>query len=479
MKLGKIKKGLALLMGMMIICPMIFAQESVSTQQAHNEVVKENVVENRVDKGVQLISEEELIALIKKNGVKVGVSKNIDGVKVTVEYIWADHCFEKVLLSIEHLDKRPFSENIESFFNYIQLFIKPDGTIDEKRAKEAFEKDEVELDDNFIVGNNLVHCDYKSDVPYKKYFIMSGGDLASRGAGQMVLELGEYIENEEVETPITSDAIDYLSTHTQTKVKDRQLKAYEQRILEAINQEIEEATTLYRKIYYQQERDEYLKYLKTHPQSILANQDLSLKVDDHLEDFIIKGIGFVDGALHISYMTEDYQSQWLTIYDEKGSEILATYRGEEPDTDEENYIHMHYDIYPIKNLEELKKCKIKAGNRNVPINGMEHALFDVNIKPFKEKVIKVNKKMRVDSSNQAILKTVTQTDLTLCLKFVGINKKLGWTHVIKIVTKDGTGNFDVKMSRIVGRAATYIYDISQIKGEIEKIIVDDVEVKLN
>lgn len=140
---------------------------------------------------------------------------------------------------------------------------------------------------------------------------------------------------------------------------------------------------------------------------------------------------------------------------------------------------MHYDIYPIKNLEELKKCKIKAGTLTVPIYGKEHALFDVDIKPSKEKVIQVNKKVKLEDSDEAILKTVTQTDLTLCLKFLDPNKNLVWIQDMKIVTKDGTDDFYSDMSKRLGNIATYVYDISEIKGDIEKIMIGDIEVRLN
>lgn len=185
----------------------------------------------------------------------------MDGLKITVEYIWADSHYEKVLICIEHLDKSPFTGPGQSYFgqgygrfgevalknkkeyeayslqqkkfrtlekllaedatiteivkayaaidsNY-KKFIRKDGTVDKAGAEAAIDAEFEAASTEISV---LKECNVKEDMPYKKHFILNGGQKNTRTAGPMVLHLGKYREMAETDIDITPALIGYLST---------------------------------------------------------------------------------------------------------------------------------------------------------------------------------------------------------------------------------------------------------------------------
>lgn len=504
MKLGKLNKALILLMGLALSTPMVMAQETekiiaVETgESSQSTAVEEEVIEE----GLTRFSDEEMVEFIKAKGTPVGVSKEVDGVKITVEYILADRYMSKVLLSVEHLDKKPFAKEGDSTFrgmgelrtkeeyekekilealpedatlaDYIKAyatidesykkFIKADGSVDEEGAIKEFEQG---MEDGGSASSSFWRCDLEDEVPYKKYFILSSSSM-DRGQGEMIFELGEYEEYQDVEFTPTLDLVAYLSKHQAVKTKVNELDEEEKEYLEKLKNENEKAY------------ERHLAYLSERPKNILVDQDLELKVLDNVDNFMIKSIGFVDDALHISFIIKGEGLYFLEMYDANGDYVCKMHDSQDGSMDEAgNHIATRYEVYPIKNVAELKNYKIKVQSNEQLIKGKEHCQFEMNLKPIPEKVIKVNKTINLDNQHKGVLKTITQTDLSLTLEFEDLNKKLDDDYDIKVITKDGEGEAHTNATRVSKNQGTFVYNISDVKEKIEKIVVGDIEVKLN
>lgn len=504
MKLGKLNKALMLLMGLTLSTPMLMAQETekvitVETEESSQSTTDEEEI---IEEGLMGFSNEEIVKFIKAKGTPVGVSKEVEGVKITVEYILADRYVSKMLLSVEHLDKKPFAKEGNSTFRdmgklrtkadyekekvlealpeeatlaeYIKAyatidetykkFIKADGSVDEEGVMKAFEQ---EMEVGGSASSSFWRCDLEDDVPYKKYFIMNSSSM-DRGQGEMLFELGGYEEYEDVEFTPTLDLVAYLSKHQEVKTKVNELDKEEKEYLEQLKNENEE------------DYERHLAYLSERPKNILVDQDLELKMLDNVDNFMIKSIGFVDNTLHISSMIKGEDAYFLEIYDANGDYVCIIDGSGHGAMDEAgNHTATRYEVYPIKNVEELKNYKIKVQSNEQLIKGKAHCQFEMHLKPIPEKVIKINKTINLDNQHKGVLKTITQTDLSLALEFEDINKKLADDYDIKIITKDGEEEIHTSATRFSKNQGTLVYDIYDVKEKIEKIRVGGVEIKLN
>ena len=97
MRASKVKKGVAVLMSVVAICPMLVAQENSAAKQ-EGIITTENVIEQE---GMCL--PEEMIARIKEEGIQINQTQVNGNIKVTAEAIWADRYTYKILLAIEHV----------------------------------------------------------------------------------------------------------------------------------------------------------------------------------------------------------------------------------------------------------------------------------------------------------------------------------------------------------------------------------------
>ena len=87
--------------------------------------------------------------------------------------------------------------------------------------------------------------------------------------------------------------------------------------------------------------------------------------------------------------------------------------------------------------------------------------------------------VQLNSQHKGVLSTVTQTDLSLTLEFKETNKKLSHDYELKVVTKDGEEEIHTGASSFSADTGIFVYDISKIKGKIEKVVIAGTEIKLD
>lgn len=524
MKLAKVRRGLMLLMSISLMSPMVFASEetvskTVATATTAASVVEEKSSETLVVEEGENIDYEALeqakIQRIKAQGTALGISKTMGNIKVTAEYIWADQYTYKLLLAVEHVDQTPFLEEVYSTFNFgndlmskseyekqklweqmpenvtieeevkalakideaFKPFINKDGTVDEEGYM-AFLYGGTEEEDmvgEFISGSaSSSFGEYKvENAPsYKKYFLKEGS-VNEPIEGEMVLSLGEYLEEKDVEYTSAMDLVAYLNEHKNDALKTQPLEIdeYEAEHLAALKDEDE--------AYYK----EYMQQLAECPKVLLTEGGLKLNLVAEMPHFWIDNIGFVDGQLHMRLMgdTQD-ESYSIAFMNKQGEFAETTYGIGQSESDENGKAKcMSYRAYKIKDIEDLKQYTMCLSGIVAEVKTEDSFDFEIQMAPKAAKTIQVDQTVTLSETEKPVLKSVDLTDLSVVLKFDEFKREMEDDFPITLIMKDGKRIVQEysDATKIGKDTATIIYQLSDEVTEIDKISVGGVEISVN
>lgn len=381
MKLGKIKKGLAILMGIMAVCPMVYAQDTEIKEIASTITTEAEEAVEEEDELYPYFIGEEIIELIKKEGTAINQSQTHGNVKVTLHSIWADAHNYKLLLSAEHVDKTPFKESVNVQFEgrrevlskedyekeqvlanipedatteerlkihatvdeWYKQFIKADGSVDMEayieKITEAVEAEHA----NIITGGTASGGFGESyTVPtnnYEKYFIMTGSNIMETLTDALVIELGTYKEVEWNRYVSPLDLVAYLEAHKKDILKTvpNTFSESEKSYLEKLKSIDPEA--------YEVEYKEVLARLEEEPKQFLQGNGLKLQVLEGVEDYYISDIGFIDGALHIKFINHG-ENIYSTRLSHAEEHVWSDYNRRYSEVDAlGNEVEVNYEVY--------------------------------------------------------------------------------------------------------------------------------------
>lgn len=514
MKLGKIKKRLAILMGIIAICPMAFAQEYVVEKQGSATVIggtAETVEAESVEEALNYFTQEEMIALIQKEGTVIGESQVNGNIKVTLESIWADQHTYKILLSVEHVDKTAFTDDIDVSFtsgreilskkeyekekilenipedttpeevikiyatveDWFKQFIKADGSVDMEAYTQAITNNmdnEIEETSGGTGTGSFGECNIAGTPAYKKYFLMTGS-MHETLEEDMVIDLGTYEEMVLKTYDSKLDLANYLEAHKNDvlKIVPNELDEYEKSYLEKLKKLDPEA--------YETAYKQALADLETQPKQLLKDNGLKLQIVEGVEDYYISDIGFIDEALHINFKGNKENISSPRLYNEEGNIYSEYSSGHSYEDESGNKIREKYKVYPIKNIEELKKYKLQIAAEETLVEIKDSFIFEIKNKLATQTIKCINKKVQLNNNNQGILKNVTQTKLSLTLVFEELEKRVKTDEDLTVIFKDGSKQkISISAAEYSKDKATFIYDISEIKKEIDKVMLGDLEI---
>lgn len=470
---------LVLLMGMMTICSMILAQENVAEEQDRTEIRKEVT-----QKEVNELTPEEMMERIQKEGRYIGKSKTHDNIKTTIEAIWADQYTYKILICVEHIDKTPFGEETDVNFrgqeflskqNYEKMkilnsipertsaeeavkvlatnnksfkqFIKSDGSIDVEGYKQYIDSIRLDLQGTNMYGPRMKECQVKGIPAYKQYLIMEGS-VYEEIEGESIISLEAYLERS-------------LKTYNSQLDLAAYLKAHKNDVLRTVpNKRAED------------KRESF------EPREVLEDNGLRLEVLKGIDDYYILDIGFIDDALHIRF-NDSRKNKYIAGLYKNGKEVSKVYsRGLRGKDAYSTSISTWYEVYPIKNIEELKKYKLQVKSREDVAYIEDEFTFEIKNKPITGTTKAVHKGVKLDNYNYWILKDITQTNLSLKLTFEQAGGPIYAKGEMTLIFKDGT-KAEIKpvVLKKVNNEAIYIYDIGIFNKVIDKIILGDLEIQ--
>lgn len=479
MRASKVKKGVAILMSVVAICPMLVAQENSAAKQ-EGVITTENVIEQ-----VGMYLPEEMIARIKEEGIQINQTQVNGNIKVTAEAIWADRYTYKILLAIEHVDKTPFAKDVEIQFiksprvsskkayeimkvvqgmskeatmeeeinalskvePSFKQFIKADGSIDTEGYIRAITKAMCDGKEGALDGidsGSFMDCGIEGVPDYKKYFILEGSDFKEIAANG-VLVLGGYRENVRHEQASTLDLVDYLKAH-----KEDVLKTQPNKFEKGEEQGV--------------------------PKKLLMENNLKLPIIKGVADYCISDMGFVDGAFHMSAQAEKGKYFTLTLENEEGVLVPNYTLNFTTSGEQGERMRQDYAIYPIKDVAELGKYQLQINTEERLTEVKEDFVFELKNKIAAETNTALNKKVILNGDNHGILKNVIQTDLSLKLVFEDLEADVGLEENLMVIFKDGSQKqVYVRASGKSVDETILIYDIADIKKEVAKIMLGDVE----
>lgn len=513
MKLGKIKKRLAILMGIIAICPMAFAQEQAVGKQVDTIVIEgtaESAIEPLVEDPLNYLTQEEMIALIQKEGTVIGESQVNGNIKATIESIWADEHTYKVLLSVEHVDQTPFNDDVNVNFtggreilskkeyekekilesipedatpeevikiyatvdDWFKQFIKVDGSVDMEgyiqKLTSGMENREYMMSGGTGSGG-FGNYDIEAAPKYKKYFIMDGSTYDTLEE-EMVINLGIYEEKIWKDYESKLNLADYLNAHKNDalKIVPYELDEHEKAYLEKLKNVDEEA--------YKKE----LEYYATLPKKVLKDNGLTLQPIEGISDYYITDIGFIDDALHIKFRGNRENHYSPALYNEEGFLGIQHSTGDKYTDESGNVIREDYDVYLIKNIDELKKYKLQISMEEKLVEIKDSFTFEIKNKLAAKTTKAINKEVQLSGNNQGVLKNITQTKLSLTLEFEALEKKVDEVETLTIIFKDGAKQeVYASASKHSKDQVTFIYDLSNLKKEIDKVMLGDFEILNN
>ena len=476
MRLRKIQKRLAILMGIAAICPTLIAQTASTVKQEDVIAAKNVVVESVAQEDIKYLTNEEMMAKIQKEGISIGGSQTMGNIKVTLENIWTDRYTYRVLIAVEHIDKTPFSEATLIHFGPGEN-ISSKTTYEKRQLRKQQREESAEAIPYFTgMGSGSVEeCHIKGIPNYKKYFIIDGSTYKTLEE-DLVISLEDYQELAKKCYDSKIDLADYLSQH-----KNDVLKTVPNEI--EIDEDVEEYLETLKKddpAAYEEAYKEYVEELKRRPKKFLKDNGLKLQLIDGVEDCYITDIGFIDDLLHIKFRGDEEKRYALDFHNDKTG--LGGYYGYGESCGVESGMKMQekYEIYDVKNIEELKQyqLQIRTVEKLAEVKG--EFTFKLKNKLAAENKTAVNKKVQLNKETQGVLKNIIQTKLSLILEFKDVKmentEELEGAQSLTIIFKDGSKEEICESASIYNKEeATLIYDISAMKQEIAKVMLGDLE----
>lgn len=507
MKLGRIKKGLVILLGIMTACPSAFAQESIvkSYESTTTEITNEKLMEE--EEVFEEMGEDEMVALIQKEGTVINQSQTHGNVKVTLESIWADQYNYKMLLSVEHVDKTPFEEGVEIHFNsrqevlskeeyekaqilrnipedataeeafkiqatideWLKQFIKADGSVDMEAYMEALSNQREDEGTYGTGSGSFGEYEMPGTPEYKKYIVMTGSMMEAL-TDELVVDLGEYSETAWPTYESKLDLAAYLEAHQKDVLKTvpNELDEGELQYLEKLK---EAKPEIYEEVY-----KDALAQLEMEPKYLLKDNGLKLQILEGKEEPYITDIGFIDEMLHINFRGDSTRRDFFILSNGEEEAYSDYSSGMGYEDEAGNRVHEKYITYPIKNIEALKKYQLQMQTEETVLEINEQFTFKVKSKLAEKTTKAMNQKVQLPEENQGLLKSITQTKLSLTLVIEDLVKSPGDHVELTVIFKDGTKqNIYTSATELSKNKAILVYDIVGFRKEMAKVMLGDVE----